>query len=88
MIARSMSVPFYSLAKTPVQYQNGHALFTLVLGEDVRGGILLPIAASWRDRAVRLRVELRHGADVQGQCQVHKRSPHVVHAEGRGGFAV
>lgn len=71
-----------------IAFQNGPALFTLVLGEDVCRGILLPIAASWRDRAGGPRVELRQSADAQRQRRVHKRSPHVVHAEARGRFAI
>lgn len=69
-------------------FQRLVSAFTLVLGEDVRRGVLVPIAASRRDRAERPRVELGQGADAQGQRRVHKRRLHVVHAEGRGGFAV
>lgn len=61
---------------------------TLVLGEDVRGGILLPVAAPWRGGAERLWAELRQGADAQGQRRVQERRPQVLHAEGGGGFVV
>lgn len=68
--------------------RTGSVPVTLVLGEDVRWQILLPIAASRWGGAERPWVQLRQGADAQGQRRVDKRGPQVVHAEGGGGFSV
>lgn len=62
--------------------------FTLALGEDVCGRVLLPIGAPGWNRAERPRVQLGQGADAQGQRLVYKRGPHVIHLEGRGRFTI
>lgn len=62
--------------------------FTLVLGEDVCGRVLLPIGATGWKGAEHPRVQLGQGADAQGQCLVFKRSPHIIHLEGRCRFSV
>lgn len=62
--------------------------FTLALGEDVCGRVLLPIRAPGWDRAEHLRVQLRHSADAQGQRLVYKRSSHVIHSQFGGWFTI
>lgn len=62
--------------------------FTLALGEDVSGRVLLPVGAPRRKAAQHARVQLGQGADAQGQRLVYKRRPHIVHLEGGRGFAV
>lgn len=61
---------------------------TLALGEDVRGRVLLPVRSAGGMAAEHLRVQLRDGADAQGQGLVDKRSLHVVHLESRSRLAI
>ena len=66
-----------------------HSLcFTLVLGKDVCGWVLLPIGPPGGKGAQHPRVQLGQGADAQGQCLIYKRSPHIVHLEGRRRFTI
>lgn len=62
--------------------------FTLALGEDVCGWVLLPIRAPGWKGAQHPRVQLGQGADAQGQRLVYKRSPHIIHLEGRCRFTI
>ena len=52
---------------------------TLVLGEDVRGGVLFTVGSPRGQRAEQPRVDVRQGADAQRQRGLDKRAPHVVH---------
>lgn len=62
--------------------------FTLTLGEDVSGRVLLPVRSAGGLAAVHLWVQLRDGADAQGQGLVDKRSLHVVHLKSRSWFSI
>lgn len=60
----------------------------MALGEDVCGGVLLPVGAPGWAGAEQPLVQLRQGADAQGQRLVNERCPHVVHLEGGGRLTV
>lgn len=62
--------------------------FTLALGEDVRGRVLLPVGTAGGMAAQHLWVQLGDGADAQGQGLLDKRSLHVVHLESRSRLSI
>lgn len=62
--------------------------FTLTLGEYVRGCVLLQVRSAGGMAAAHLWVELRDGADAQGQGLGDKRSLHVIHLESRSRFSI
>ena len=49
---------------------------TLVLGEDVRGGVVGPPRGEGAEQPW---VDVWQGADAQRQRRLNKRAPHVIH---------